>query len=190
MNIEQNEELELRMYFFVISSLQGISKGIQCGHAALEYANKYGNTELFQDFVNNWKTWIVLNGGTTNSNRDLESIPFGSLNKIGDELQENDVEFSFFFEPDLNDALTALCFIVDERVFNYKKYPHFYDFILSKMSPEALLEMSSENELMLRSQSFEKQQEIFPDYYKEWVRLIGGVKNVFLRQLIMDKKLA
>jgi hypothetical protein len=28
------------------------------------------------------------------------------------------------------------------------------------------------------------------DHYKEWVRLIGGVKNVFLRDLIKNKKLA
>ena len=28
------------------------------------------------------------------------------------------------------------------------------------------------------------------DIYKEWVRFVGGVKNVFLRDLLNDKKLA
>ena len=30
---------------------------------------------------------------------------------------------SLFSEPDLNFALTAVCFIADERVFNYEDYP-------------------------------------------------------------------
>lgn len=110
--------LEKRMYFFTIYQLTGIQAGIQCGHAALEYAYQYGQTEEYIDFITNWKTWIVLNGGTTNADRDFEGIPTGSLNLIGDQLQDNDIEFSYFVEPDLNNALSALCFIADERVFN------------------------------------------------------------------------
>ena len=29
-----------------------------------------------------------------------------------------------------------------------------------------------------------------PDDYKEWVRFVGGVKNVFLRDILKDKKKA
>ena len=29
---------------------------------------------------------------------------------------------------------------------------------------------------------------MFPEYYKEWVRFVGGIKNVFLRELIKDKE--
>jgi len=36
----------------------------------------------------------------------------------------------------------------------------------------------------------ELQQEMFPEYYKEWVRFVGGVKNVFLRELTRDKRKA
>jgi hypothetical protein len=189
--MEEEKLLEYKMYFFTIYQLTGIQAGIQCGHAALEYANKYGSDEEFIIFVRNWKTWIILNGGTTNERRDIEGIVMGSLNQIADDLQQNDIQFSYFQEPDLNDALTALCFIVDERVFNRKDYPDFVDYILDiKMYPEAKEAAPAENIIMLKTQSMEKLQEMFPEYYKEWVRFIGGIKNVFLRELIRDKKLA
>lgn len=75
-------------------------------------------------------------------------------------------------------------------VFLIKAYPDFIDFVFNKMTPEALAVMAYENEMLLRAQSMEKNQELFPEYYKEWVRSLGGVKNVFLRQLIRDKKKA
>ena len=187
------KNLELRMYFFTIYQLTGIQSGIQCGHSALEYVRMYGLTEEFNDFVTNWKTWIILNGGTTNESRDFEGIVQGSLNKIADDLLENDIKFGYFQEPDLNHALTALCFICDERVFNYEDYPDFVNWLLDiKMSEEAKEEAKKNNpELWVRLRLYpDLQQEMFPEYYKEWVRFMGGVKNVFLRELIRDKKLA
>lgn len=187
----EEKPLELRMYFFTIYQLTGMQAGIQSGHAALEYARMYGDTDLFKEFVNEHKTWVILNGGTTNDERDFEGIPEGTLNQIGDKLNENDIEFSFFREPDLNNALTALCFICDERVFNRKDYPDFIDYIFDvKMYPDARKSAPEQNYIILKTQNNEKQQELFPEYYKEWVRFVGGVKNVFLRELIKDKKLA
>lgn len=185
--------LELRMYFFVLSSLKGISQGIMCGHAALEYAHRYGKRKLFINFIDNWKTWIILNGGTTNTTRDFEGIPLGSLNKIGDELLKNKIDFSYFEEPDLNDALTALCFIVDERVFNYEGYPDFINWLMDiKMTEEGKEEANKNHpELWVRLRLYpDLQQETFPDYYKEWIEFVGGSKNVFLREIIRNKKLA
>ena len=138
-----------------------------------------------------WETFIVLNGGTTNDERDFEAIPVGSLNQIGDQLQDNDIEFAFMIEPDLNHALTALSIIVDERVFNKAEYPNFVDYILDvKMYPEAREAAPAQNIVMLKMQTDEHLQEMFPEYYKEWVRFIGGVKNVFLRELLKNKKKA
>jgi hypothetical protein len=185
------EEPELRMYFFTNYQLTGIQKGIQCGHAALEYADKYAGDEVFIRFVREHKTWVILNGGTTNERRDFDGMAFGSLNQIGDSLLENDIQFSYFQEPDLNDALTALCFIADERVFNKKDYPDFIDYIFDvKMYADARGNVPEQNYLTLKRLNSEKQQELFPEYYKEWVIFVGGVKNVFLRELIKDKKLA
>ena len=188
---EEEKQLELRMYFFVPYNISPIQAGIQCGHAAIEYAFKYGDSEEFKLFAQVFKTWIILNGGTTNERRDFDGIVMGSLNQIADDLVVNDIQMSFFHEPDLNDALTALCFLVDERVFNYEDYPDFIDYILDvKMYPVAREEVPEQNYVMLKMQSAEKRQEMFPEHYKEWVRLLGGVKNVFLRELIKDKKKA
>lgn len=160
----KNNNLELKMYFFTIYQLSGIQAGIQCGHAALEYAKTYGDTELFKDFVENHKTWIVLNGGTTNSSRDSNGELNGSLNRIAETLSNNNINNAVFHEPDLEDALTAVCFLADERVYNYEKYPDYEDAVKNRM-------WGGIN-------------------YKDWVNFMGGDKNVFLRELIKGKKLA
>jgi hypothetical protein len=59
------DNLKLRMYFFVPNNISDIQKSIQAGHAALEYAYHYGDTKLFDDFITKHKTWVILNGGTT-----------------------------------------------------------------------------------------------------------------------------
>lgn len=185
--------LELRMYFFVPQNVSEIYKGIQAGHAALRYAVKFHNSELM-DFVDNHETWVILNGGTTNDDRDFDGISKGSLNQIADSLQDNDIDFTYFHEPDLNNALTAVCFICDERVFNRKDYPDFVDWILNvKMFSDAkdmALKNNPEFWTKLKIMPNEEVIDGFPEYYKEWVRFIGGVKNVFLRELIKDKKKA
>ena len=187
--MEENRELELRMYFFVPYNISPIQQAIQAGHAALEYADKFGGSEEFVKFVREYKTWVILNGGTTNSGRDLNGIVVGSLDQIGDSLLENDIPFSYFQEPDLNDALTALCFIVDERVFNRKDYPDFTDYLI----PELELNDGKEanfDYIKIKTTNVEILKEKYVDKYKEWVRFVGGVKNVFLRELIKDKRLA
>ncbi len=189
----KKEKFELKMYFFVPYNLSPIVQAIQAGHAALEYVRMYGLTEEFNDFVTNWKTWIILNGGTTNEHRDFQGIVQGSLNQIADQLLENEIMFSYFEEPDLNDALTAVCFIVDERVFNYEDYPDFINWLLDiKMYKKAKDEANKNNpELWVRLRLYpELQEELFPEYYKEWIEFLGGKKNVFLRELLKDKKLA
>jgi len=189
--------MEKRMYFFVPYQLTGIQQGIQCGHAALEYANRFHDSELFQDFVNNWKTWIVLNGGTTNVG--YQGLNKGSLNQIYDSILfynvearlDDKIDVEKFFEPDLNDAMTAICFICDEQVFNKDLYPDFIDFVMNiKMYPEARKTISKEKEKGLKSLTNSDYKRIFPEYYEEWLELIGGPKTAFLKELTNGKKLA
>jgi hypothetical protein len=187
----EEKGFELRMYFFVPYNISPIQQAIQAGHAAIEYARKYGHTELFIQFAEKWKTWIILNGGTTNSGRGLDGLVLGSLDQIGDDLLANHIQFSYFQEPDLNDALTALCFIADERVFNKEDFPEFLDWILNiKMYPEARDEMPASNVVMLRMKSMEELIEMFPEWYPEWIEWCGGEQNIFLRELLKGKKLA
>lgn len=191
-NLIEEKKLEMRMYFFVPYNISDIQKGIQAGHAALRYARMFSaeHPEVW-DFIDKHETWIILNGGTTNETRDFDGIPAGTMNQIADSLEDNDIQFSFFTEPDLNNALSALCFLADERVFNYEDYPDFLDYVLDiKIEPNTKASIDIQNIDMLKRQSLEHVQELFPEYYKEWVRLLGGVKNVFLRELIKHKKLA
>jgi hypothetical protein len=185
--MEEYKVLELRMYFLVPYNISPIQQAIQAGHAALEYAHRYAEDETFIEFVEKHKTWIILNGGTTNDQRDFDGIPQGSLNLIADKLHDNAISFTYFREPDLNDALTALCFICDERVFNRKDYPDLIEHILSKIPVE---DEDNYTKAMINGSKDELLAENFPEYYKEWVRLMGGMKNVFLRELLKDKKLA
>jgi hypothetical protein len=153
--------MEKRMYFFVPYQLTGIQQGIQCGHAALEYSKTYRDDEDYIDFIDNWKTWVILNGGTTNIN--VEHL--GTLNAMYNSLIENDINCEAFYEPDLGDQMTAICFICDDRVFNKEKYPDYVEY---------------ESDYIDWSSS----------YYNEWLEAIGGDKNLFLRELLSGKKLA
>jgi len=191
--MEEEKVLELRAYFFVPYNISEMQRGIQGIHAAFRYGRKFAEDETFKNFVDNCETVIMLNGGTTNDERDFEGFVAGTLNQIGDHLNENGIPFTYFIEPDLNHALTALCFIVDERVFNKKDYPDFVNWLTDiKMYSHASDEALKNNpELWVKLRLYpDLQQEMFPEYYKEWVRFIGGLKNLFLRQLIEDKKLA
>jgi hypothetical protein len=119
------ETLELRMYGLVPYNLSGIQQGIQFGHAVQEYNNmmEYGESLSARIQFDKWrkedKTFIILNGGTTNDNPER----FGSLNKHMVTLKDMEIKFATFREPDLGDQLTAIVFLVDEYVFNREKYP-------------------------------------------------------------------
>jgi len=179
------EELELRMYFFVPYNISPIQQAIQAGHAALRYAVTHSDDDTLKAFVDHHETWVILDGGTTNEEMDFDGIPLGTLNQIGEGLSQNGIDFSFFHEPDLNHALTAVCFICDERVFNKKNYPDFIDYVIEKSLP-----IEGAAIVRLRLKSADDLQEEYNSLYKEWVRLVGGVKNVYLRELLKGKRKA
>ena len=121
-------ELKYRMYGLVNYQLSGIQKGIQFGHAVVEYGLKYFNTDEYKRWANFDKTFIILNGGTTNSS--IENP--GTLNIHSALISEMCINFAEFYEPDLGDQLTSVVFIVNEKVFDKEKYPdyeaQFYDY--------------------------------------------------------------
>lgn len=118
------EELELRMYGLVPYNLSPIQQGIQFGHAVVEYGFIHFAEKNYRDWANNHKTFIILNGGTTNSSIDQETgNPKGTLNQHAVNLRDMEVPFCTFHEPDLGDQLTAVVFLVNEYVFNKEKYP-------------------------------------------------------------------
>jgi hypothetical protein len=170
--------LEYRMYGLVPYNLSPIQQGIQFGHAVVEYQQNTLAHEPMQKIYNKWakedKTFIILNGGTTNRNRER----LGTLNKHLSEITKMGVKVGIFFEPDLGDQLTAFVFLVDERVFNRELYPDFQEEKLPygtrKPSKKVETELEERNEAN----------------YQKWVEKVGNEKNVFLRGFLKQFRLA
>ena len=178
------ERLELRMYGLVPYNISPIQQAIQYGHALQEYNNEI--IEMIEDCASGrlvvpddrremykfeqWrkedKTFIILNGGTTNTNLDH----LGTLNEHRLTLREHGIKIADFYEPDLGDQLTAVVFLVDERVFNKKKYPDYNGLFHGDGTPNA-------------------------HDYTEWKKQFGTYepdieKIIFLREFLSNFKLA
>ena len=117
--------MELRMYGLVPYNLSPIQQSIQYGHSVVEYGLNNFHDKDYQDWAKLNKTFIILNGGTTNINYDR----LGTLNKHADYLESIGVKIARFHEPDLGDQLTAICFILNEKVFNKILYPDYIPYI-------------------------------------------------------------
>ncbi len=173
--------LELRMYGMVPYNISPIQQGIQFGHAVVEYAQKMKylgehNQSLniqYNDWADNWKTFIILNGGTTN-NKIVDDKYLGSLNNHKSTLDKIGIYNVTFNEPDLGDQMTAIVFIVDERVFNKEKYPYF--------------NFKIKQQVDLNNPTFSDDTE--KQEWTLWVQSIGGWKNLELRNFIQNFRLA
>ena len=185
--------LELRMYGLVPYNISPIQQGIQFGHAKDEYTlamfeildekEKYGSESLelvsyYRDWLKNWKTYIVLSGGSTN----LSSLNPGTLNQHLQTLREKNVFCTAFYEPHLGDQLTGVDFLVDERVFNKEKYPDFVFSDNTKIPGYGKWSIDPLNPKFLNE--FESER------WKEWVKSIGGEKNLWLRFWLKNFRLA
>lgn len=110
-----------RMYGLVPYNISPIQQGIQFGHAVVEYGLEYFETEEYQEWARRDKTFIILNGGTTNN----KPMHLGSLNEHYFEFTDRGIKIGEFHEPDLGDQLTAVVFLVDDRVFDKKNFPDY-----------------------------------------------------------------
>jgi hypothetical protein len=179
------EKLELRMYGLVNYQLTGIQQGIQFLHAVVEYGQgvKWSLGTIKLDQYNEWadqhKTVILLNGGTTNTNGER----LGTMNQHHQLLNEKGIYHSHFNEPDLGDQLTAIAFIVDERVFNKEKYPDFDFTNKTQITPG----YGVWSEDVLNPQFLNENEKMRWD---SWVQSIGGETNLWLRFWLKNFRLA
>lgn len=153
---------EYRMYGLVPYNLSPIQQGIQYGHAVVEYGQKYRDTAEYMKWATYDKTFIILNGGTTNLgfyNKDK----VGTLNQHVQYLTELGIKTATFHEPDLGDQLTAVVFLVPDKVWDKDKYPD-----LQRQYWGGLGE----------------------DEYNSWVESVGGKQNAALREFLNKFRLA
>jgi hypothetical protein len=165
------DHLNQRMYFLVPYALSGIQKGIQAGHAAIEYAQCYFEDKDYQSWAISDKTFILLNGGTMNDKN-------GSIQQHLELMQANLVKLQYFREPDLNDAISAIAFLVDERVYDHKKYP----------LPE--YPTSRGNYLTSPPRPIPVPQVEIDAYNAKVLEILGTEQNVFLRGFLKGFHLA
>jgi hypothetical protein len=181
--------LEKRMYSFVMYQLSGIQAGIQAGHATQEYENQYGEDDDFKNWATKWKTVIILNGGTSNSGKESfygYEPNKGSMERHLETMLNQGIKVVPFYEPDLNYCLSAMSFIVDERVFNRTKYPDF-DFEDHSLFPVKRLDHL---EILQQNNFFEDGFHGSKDAFVKWLESIGGEKNFFLRLFLKNFDLA
>lgn len=171
-----------RMYGLVPYNISPIQQGIQFGHALQEYNNMLGETyggkpspsydEIGEDF-NTWrledKTFIILNGGTSMT-----------MEQHVQTLLDNGFHVGVFREPDLNNMVTGIVFLVPEQVYKKEDYPDFKSWMIERNPSNGLL----------KKQTIENLRDTFPESYTEWLSLIGGKKNEFLKEFTSQFRLA
>lgn len=149
---------------------------------------------IYNDWADNHKTVILLNGGTSNHsiNRYHDGDFTGSMETHLAALEEIEIPTAAFYEPDLNDLLSAIVFIVDERVFNKKAYPDFGDWIMENHYSYLAdnLMTSGRIERLRLEGHFDRASGKERQIFEEWSDLIGGRKNIFLRDYLKNFRLA
>jgi len=179
-------KLEYRMYGLVPYNLSPIQQGIQYGHAVVEYGLENFQDPKYLDWAKYHKTFIILNGGTTNKRTSIVTGEYaGTLNNHLLSLKTAGVRVATFEEPDLGDQLTAVVFLVDERVFNKEEYPDFIDYI--NQFPEIIATFEDKS----LSQIVRHLEEQRTAVYMNWVEeVLGGETNEFLRKFLKQFRLA
>lgn len=160
---------EMRMYCIVMYNISTMQKGVQAAHCCLEYANKYRNDSDLIKYVEEDKTMIILDGGSSSDLVELDKV-----------LKENEIKYASFIEPDLNNAISCVCFLADERVWNRREYPNREEFV-EKYRLETF-------DTWFINDSFLEEWSDEAD--KEYLEMIGGEKNEMLRNIIQYKKLS
>lgn len=189
-------ELEYRMYGLVPYNISKIQQAIQYGHAVQEYNNmmfeelfkekwaqetKSPEFAAFQKWANVDKTFIILNGGTTNFrlvDEEVGKVHTGTLNNHLREIRENGIRHADFYEPDLGDQLTAVVFLADERVWNKEKYPDH------DPNPQP-------DSVEISPGVYETPGvHLIPESMDSYKNRLGGEQNVWLREFLRQFRLA
>jgi hypothetical protein len=153
------ERLKYKMYALNIFQLKGIQQGIQAQHAISRYEYKYRENPEVREAYDTWIQWsettVILNAGTTIT-----------LKNILQQLIENGIPYATFQESTLDNIITSVAVLADERVWDKIKYP---DPQVVMSNPDFVGGFTADS-IVRDEKGFEE--------------ILGGKKNVFLRQLL------
>ena len=133
---------QLRLYCIALRHLSPIQKGIQLQHATVEYSRLKDN-ELYDQWADKDKTTILLEAHSSNNAKNsMHGLDpeLGQMESIVNSLKENNIQHSVFHEPDINYALTAICIIVTDTVYDYTEFPDI-ELILDETIDEGTRQM-------------------------------------------------
>jgi hypothetical protein len=118
-------QLEQRMYTLNKMYFMGIQAGIQSLHSVADYVFKYSDQEDLIRWATKDKTVIVLVGGFSNDLmlKQDPTDPVWGMNHALHQLEQRGIKHAAFYETMANNCLSSIAFLVDERVWNRKKYP-------------------------------------------------------------------
>lgn len=150
----ETSEKHYRMYCLAERHLSSIQKAIQSAHVVVEYSLKYGDMFDYKKWAEVDKTLIVLDGGCVPDLIEYEEI-----------LSQFNYPFAVFKEPDLGGILTCVCFIADDRIYDYKNWGTSFDNFAELVYPA-------------------KAQ------YDTWLNDIGGKKAEAVKMLISNLRIA
>lgn len=109
---------ELRLYSFCNFYYSSIQQGIQTGHMSdnmtvkyMGYPDNYAPKNVWQEWITNHKTYIVLNSG------DYDSI-IENGNKLLAVAHQLNLPYADFIEPGVGNVRTTYGVVVPERYFN------------------------------------------------------------------------
>lgn len=146
------------MYCLAERHLSPVQKAIQSAHAIVEYILTFKNTKALSQWMSMDKTIIILDGGNADEMTNVLTV-----------LKDNNIPFTEFHEPDMGGFRTAICFLADERVWDYEVYGRSYEDYQHMCEKDCNL----------------------PKWrYDEWAKWIGGTKNTILKDIISTKRLA
>ena len=175
-----------RMYGIVPYNISPIQQGIQFGHGVVEYMVEHDGEFDCDDWARECKTFIILNGGTTNKSVDYK----GTMNQHLEAFKELGVNYATFYEPDLGNQLTALVFIVPEEVYNKKEFPDFWNY---EPAVKAFKEYGTPRRMLdfkFGEITYEDFDDAEKEAYNQWEEMMGGTVNVLLRQFTSQFRLA
>lgn len=166
-----------KMYSIVLRQLDGINNGVQTTHGVCEYIRKHWNDEDLQQWLNEDKTLVVLNGGTVND-----------MNSIKERFDQEGIKYETFEEEDLANLTTSICLLADERVWDRKEYGSVDDFVQS-ISKKQLVELEPEKSEELVEAEKQLMEEIEREVNKQYETFVGGRENVVKKEVLNNLRL-